>query len=82
MTDSAPTLTDLCACGNPRSEHDAGIAACGMCPCEEFRTAPAPAENDAAALHHLRDHLTDGAWHDRCQFCLNRRVYGGTGVWV
>ena len=45
-------------------------------------TAPAPAENDAAALHHLRDHLTDGAWHDRCQFCLNRRVYGGTGVWV
>lgn len=44
-----------------------------------------PAENDAAALHlrdHLRDHLTDGAWHDRCYFCLNRRVHGGTGVSV
>ena len=24
--------------------------------------------------------LTDGAGHGRCQFCLNRRVHGGTGV--
>ncbi len=36
----------------------------------------------AAALEseHLRNHLTDGVFHDRCQFCLNRRTQGGTGV--
>lgn len=39
------------------------------------------AEQSAAALHeHLWTHLTDGAWHDRCQYCLDRRVRGGTGV--
>lgn len=29
---------------------------------------------------HLRDHLTDGCWHDDCEFCLRRRVHGGTGI--
>ena len=29
---------------------------------------------------HLRSHLTDGAWHDGCYWCLRRRLYGGTGV--
>ena len=36
--------------------------------------------DDAAIAEHLRYHLTDGAWHDRCRFCRNRRVHGGTGV--
>lgn len=36
----------------------------------------------AAALlrEHLRDHLTDGFWHDRCRYCLRRRRFGGTGA--
>lgn len=38
------------------------------------------ADHDSAIAEHLRDHLTDGVWHDRCGFCLNRRRNGGTGV--
>jgi hypothetical protein len=29
---------------------------------------------------HLRNHLTDGRWHDSCKWCYRRRVEGGTGV--
>lgn len=29
---------------------------------------------------HLRDHLTDGRWHDACIYCQRRRADGGTGV--
>lgn len=28
---------------------------------------------------HLR-HMTDGRWHDDCQYCRKRRLHGGTGV--
>lgn len=33
------------------------------------------------AVHreHL-NHMTDGRWHDACQFCLRRREKGGTGL--
>lgn len=31
---------------------------------------------------HLRDHLTDGYWHDGCPYCRRRRIKGGTGVEV
>ncbi len=34
----------------------------------------------AAVYDHERNHLTDGRWHDKCSFCLRRRVEGGTGV--
>lgn len=38
-------------------------------------------ERSAAAIaEHLRDHLTDGQWHDSCQYCKRRRRYGGNGV--
>lgn len=29
---------------------------------------------------HLRSHLTDGHWHDRCPYCRHRRVHGGNGI--
>ena len=25
-------------------------------------------------------HMTDGRWHDDCEFCRRRRVDGGTGI--
>lgn len=33
-----------------------------------------------SASSHLRDHLTDGRWHDDCRYCLRRRSEGGSGV--
>jgi hypothetical protein len=41
-------------------------------------SAPNP-EEGAAALH-LREHLTDGAYHPSCGYCLHRRAHGGTGL--
>lgn len=35
---------------------------------------------DPLEHEHLRNHLTDGWWHDDCKFCLRRRRYGGTGL--
>jgi hypothetical protein len=35
---------------------------------------------DPALTEHLRDHLTDGRWHDSCRWCLRRRVHGAAGV--
>lgn len=29
---------------------------------------------------HLRQHLSDGFWHDDCPYCLRRRRHGGTGL--
>lgn len=34
----------------------------------------------AKARTHLRDHLTDGHWHDECLYCQRRRAHGGTGL--
>ena len=28
-----------CKCGDPRDEHDAWLASCGMCPCQEYEPA-------------------------------------------
>lgn len=36
--------------------------------------------HEAEKVEHLRYHLTDGRWHDDCQWCRRRRVFGGTGV--
>lgn len=36
--------------------------------------------SDARITEHLWSHLTDGFWHDGCDFCLRRRVHSGTGV--
>lgn len=45
---------------------------------------PIPNDFDAlmAVHNHLRDHLTDGHWHDACRWCLRRRVHGGNGTEV
>lgn len=43
----------------------------------EFARELAAAE--ARAERH-RSHLTDGQWHDDCDFCLERRRHGGDGI--
>lgn len=43
-------------------------------------TADKAAKDKANIEDHLRWHLTDGNWHDRCSYCLHRRRPGGTGV--
>lgn len=40
----------------------------------------AGAEEPGGQLEHLRQHLSDGRWHDGCRWCLRRRVHGGTGL--
>lgn len=34
----------------------------------------------AKVRQHLRNHITDGHWHDECAYCLRRRREGGNGV--
>lgn len=37
--------------------------------------------DEITAKHlHLRDHLTDGNWHDSCPWCRRRRIHGGNGT--
>lgn len=39
-----------------------------------------PEDPPPEVAEHLRTHLTDGLWHDRCPFCKRRVIRGGTGV--
>lgn len=34
----------------------------------------------AARTEHLREHLTDGRWHDDCFYCRHRRIRSGNGT--
>jgi hypothetical protein len=36
--------------------------------------------NEQEKAEHLRKHITDGRWHDRCKWCALRRLHGGNGV--
>jgi hypothetical protein len=37
-------------------------------------------EEELTITDHLRDHLTDGRFHDGCRYCHRRRLDGGTGL--
>lgn len=39
-----------------------------------------PTPTQFGEREHLREHLTDGRWHDDCGLCLRRRRHGGTGI--
>lgn len=39
-----------------------------------------PATEDRLLADHIRNHLTDGQWHDSCPYCRHRRVHGGNGI--
>lgn len=63
-----------CACGHDLDEHDEKFN------CRAGDVVVEEVKEELAVKDHLRNHLTDGHWYDDCQYCLNRRERGGTGV--
>ncbi len=47
---------------------------------DAWRTVRSWNGEEIAKEKHLRDHLTDGHWHDDCVYCHERRLHGGTGL--